>query len=86
MDAHRHISMFLMFMHGLPHHHADVPFSLFILIVTVMDQTYKDIELLLKKLGQEFGIGIETDDLCSSLVTMSGSLRKCWRINIENSS
>ncbi|MED6175546.1 Cyanidin 3-O-galactoside 2''-O-xylosyltransferase FGGT1 [Stylosanthes scabra] len=42
--------------HGLPHEAettSDVPFSLFPLIATAMDQTQKDIEFLLKKLNPQ---------------------------------
>ncbi|CAL0331022.1 unnamed protein product [Lupinus luteus] len=54
LNLHPHlITFFPPHVHGLPHHAetiADVPFSLFTLIATVMDQKKKDIELLLKNL------------------------------------
>ncbi|OIV92544.1 hypothetical protein TanjilG_02307 [Lupinus angustifolius] len=57
LNLHPHLITFVPItvphVHGLPHHAettADVPFSLFTLIATAMDQTDKDIELLLKKL------------------------------------
>ncbi|CAL0310295.1 unnamed protein product [Lupinus luteus] len=57
LNLHPHLITFVPItvphVHGLPHHAettADVPFSLFTLIATAMDQTEKDIELLLKNL------------------------------------
>ncbi|CAL0331017.1 unnamed protein product [Lupinus luteus] len=50
------ITFFAPHVHGLPHHAettTDVPFSLFTLIATVIDQTKKDIELILKKLKSQ---------------------------------